>query len=43
MGSDLAVLCDPKDPLPPSKPKALSRLADVGRDIGVNVVQKAVR
>ena len=35
---DLAVLRDPDDPLPPSKPKTLERLIDVGRDMDVNVV-----
>lgn len=35
---DLAVLRDPEDPLPPSKPKTLERLADVGRQMDVNVV-----
>ena len=34
---DLAVLFDPEDELPPSKPSTLERLADVGRDMGVDV------
>lgn len=34
---DLAVLRDPDDSLPPSKPRTLERLADVGRDLGVDV------
>lgn len=35
---DLAVLRDPDDPLPPSRPKTLERLAEVGRSMGVEVV-----
>lgn len=35
---DLAVLRDPDDPLPPSKPKTIERLAEVGRAVGVEVV-----
>lgn len=34
---DLAVLRDPDDPMPPSKPATLERLADVGREMGVDV------
>lgn len=36
-GFDLAVLRDPDDQLPPSKPKTLERLADVGREMGIDV------
>lgn len=36
---DLAVLRDPNDPLPPSKPETLKRLAEVGHTMGVNVVE----
>ena len=35
---DLAVLREVDDPLPPSKPKTLERLAEVGATMGVNVV-----
>lgn len=35
---DLAVLRDPDDPLPPSKPATLERLAEVGHTMDVNVV-----
>lgn len=35
---DLAVLRNPEDALSPSKPETLDRLADVGRDMGINVV-----
>ncbi len=36
---DLAVLYDAADPLPPSSPKTLERLAEVGRAMEVNVVE----
>ncbi|SDR51774.1 Glutathione synthase/RimK-type ligase, ATP-grasp superfamily [Rhizobiales bacterium GAS191] len=34
---DLAVLVNPRDKIPPSKAKALARLADVGRELRVTV------
>lgn len=33
----LAILHDPADPLPPSKPKTLERFREAGRDIGLDV------
>ena len=35
---DLAVLHDPNDPMPPSKPKTLAKIVKVGAELGVNVV-----
>ncbi len=34
---DLAVLHDPKDPLPPSDPKALRKFIKVGKELGVDI------